>query len=86
MLAVVARHAADFANHKLADLYFQKSIECGDTAPETFVQLAELYEHLHRINEASALIERALKLEANCPLALLARARLERQAGQFENA
>ena len=51
------------------------------------VELAELYEErLRRTEEAAALIERALHLNGACAPALLARARLERQAGKIEDA
>jgi tetratricopeptide (TPR) repeat protein len=86
VLAAAAHHAVDFADHNLADRYFQKSIESPNARPETFVRLAELYEHLHRIDDASALVQRALQLDANYPLALLAHARMERQAGRLEEA
>lgn len=86
MLAAVASHTTDFADHKFTELYFQKAIERGDARPEILVRFAEFYEHMNREADASRLVERALQLNAGCPLALLARARLERQAGRFEEA
>ena len=86
MLALAARHAVDFADHSIANLYFQKAIECPDAAPETFVRLAEHYEHLHRNEEAFRLVNRALELKPAFPIAILARARLDRQARRWEDA
>ena len=85
-LAAVAAYTKDFADYKFTELYFQKAIGCSDARPETFVRLAEFYEHLNRQAEASGLVDRALQMDAACPLALLARARLERQAGRLEEA
>ncbi len=86
MLALAARHAVDFADHSIANLYYQKAIECPDAAPETFVRLAEHYEHLHRNEDAMRLVDRALDLNPAFPIAILARARLDRQARRWEDA
>jgi hypothetical protein len=53
---------------------------------ETCADLAELYEHLDRLEEASQLVDRALHLDGDCALALLLRARLDRRAGRLEEA
>ena len=85
-LAAAAAHTKDFADYKFTELYFRKAIDRSDARPETFVRLAEFYEHLNRLAEASGLVDRALQLDAGYPLALLARARLERQAGRLDDA
>jgi tetratricopeptide (TPR) repeat protein len=85
-LATVGQASLDFANHQLAERYFQQALEQKDATAETFAKLAELYERIHRLPEAASLVDRALQLDGTCPLALLARARLDRQAGRLEDA
>lgn len=85
-LANAGRLSLDFASHQLAEHYFQQALEQKDAKAETFTRLAELYERLHRLEDASRLIDRALQLDVACPLALLARARLDRQAGRLDEA
>jgi tetratricopeptide (TPR) repeat protein len=85
-LAIAGQLSVDFASHQLAERYFRKTLEQKDALPETFARLAELYERLHRLPEASSLVEQALQLDANCALARLTRARLNRQAGNLEEA
>ncbi len=80
------RLSLDFASHQMAEHYFQQSLEQKDATAETFARLAELYERLHRVEDASRLVDRALQLDGTCSLALLARARLDRQAGRLEEA
>src|SRR6185436_8643640 len=53
---------------------------------EAFVTLAELYERGHRAGEAALLIERALALQTEHPMALLAQVRLVRLTGEIEQA
>jgi len=85
-LAFAGRLSTDFASHQLTEHYFQQALEHKDASPETFARLAELYERLHRLEDASKLVEQALQLDANCVLARLTQARLSRQAGQWEEA
>lgn len=85
-LAMAGTHCRNFGRYELARRYFERAIENPDAPPDTFVKLAELYERFHFINEASQLVDRALKLDADCALALLARARLDRVTGQLEQA
>jgi tetratricopeptide (TPR) repeat protein len=82
-LALAGTHGRDFRNPELSERYFRRASEQKDAAPEMLADLAELYERLRRVPEATQLIERALQLNPACPLALLGRARLERQAGQL---
>jgi tetratricopeptide (TPR) repeat protein len=76
----------DFQKHEMAERFLKRAIEQKDTSPENFVKLAEIYERRHRLEEAGQFIERALKTDANCGTALLARARLYRQSGRFADA
>ncbi|MGD1087843.1 MAG: sulfotransferase [Verrucomicrobiota bacterium] len=85
-LAIAGQLSTDFASHQVAEHYFQQALEQKDTPPETFARLAELYERLHRLEDASKLAEQALQLDANCALARLTQARLSRQAGHLEEA
>jgi tetratricopeptide (TPR) repeat protein len=85
-LATAGRLSLDFASHQLAEHYFQLALKQTDALPETFVKLAELYERLRRVDDAAALIDRALQANSAYAPALLARARLNRQAGRLEEA
>ncbi len=86
VLAAAGLKCRDFAGHEMAERYLQRALEQSDAAPEAFVNLAELYERLHRQADAARLVDRALQLNATCPAALLARARQERQAGRLDEA
>ncbi|HEY5234191.1 MAG TPA: sulfotransferase [Verrucomicrobiae bacterium] len=82
-MALAGAHSRDFRDPKIGECYFQRTAEQKDATPEMLADLAELYERLRRLTDAAQLIERALKLNPACPLALLGRARLERQAGRM---
>jgi len=75
-----------FGNYGMAERYFLRATEQKPAPPESFVKLAELYERLRRVDEAAMLIDRALQANNAYAPALLARARLDRQAGHLENA
>jgi Flp pilus assembly protein TadD len=85
-LCAAAQNAVDFPDHQLAERYFQIALKQKDASAETFTRLAELYERLHRTDEAAELVNRALKLEPHCAVARLARARFDKQAGRFADA
>jgi tetratricopeptide (TPR) repeat protein len=85
-LATAGQLSTDFASHQLAEHYFQQALEQKDASPETFARLAELYERLHRPDDASKMVEQALHLDANCALARLTKARLSHHAGHLEEA
>jgi tetratricopeptide (TPR) repeat protein len=85
-LATASQASLDFASHQLTEHYFQQALEQKDATAETFARLAELYERLRRLEDATRLVDRALQLDGVCPLALLARARLGRMAGRLEEA
>lgn len=86
MLSAAAGRAVDFANHELAERYFQQAAAQSDMSADALSRMAELYERLHRNGEASALLERALGLQPAFGPALLIRARLDRQTGKLEDA
>jgi tetratricopeptide (TPR) repeat protein len=81
IMVIAGSLSVDFANHRLAEGYFQRALKQKDVMPETFARLAGFYERLHRTEDASKLVDHALQLNANCALAQLTRARLNRQAG-----
>jgi len=85
-VANAGQASLDFSNHQLAEHYFQQALGQKDATPETFARLAELYERLRRVEDATHLVDRALQLDGACALALLTRARLDRQAGRLEDA
>jgi tetratricopeptide (TPR) repeat protein len=85
-LALAGARCRDFRNPELGERFFRRAAEQKDASPEMLVELAELYERLRRVEDAAALIERALRLNSSCAPALLARARLNRQAGRLEAA
>jgi tetratricopeptide (TPR) repeat protein len=82
-MALAGAYSRDFRNPELGERYFRRAAEQKDATPEMLADLAELYERLRRVTEAAQLIERALQLNPTCPLALLGRARIERQAGRL---
>jgi tetratricopeptide (TPR) repeat protein len=83
-LALVGAHSRDFRNPEIGLSYLRRAAEQNDASPEMLADLAELYERLRRTEDAAQLIERALRLNPACPLALLGRARLDRQAGRLD--
>lgn len=85
-MANAGKLSIDFANHQMAEHYFRRTLEQKDASPETFIRLAELYERLHRVEDASRFVDQALRLDGTCAPALLARARLHRQVGLLEEA
>lgn len=58
---------------------YERASELGYRQPETLLELARLYERLHRLDEASELIQRVLKIRTDWPPAQLTKAKLERR-------
>ena len=85
-IALVGTRCREFRNLEMAEHYCKLAAEQKDATPEMLADLAELYERQRRMEDAAALIERALRLNGSCAAVLLARARLERQAGQLDTA
>jgi len=86
VLAMAGHLSAEFGNYPMAEGYFRQALEQKDVAPETFARMAELYERLHRSEDATAMVERALRVDNACPLARLIQAKLDRQAGRLVEA
>ena len=70
----------------MAERFFRQALEQKNVTPDTVARLAELYERLHRAEDAAAMVERALHLDNACPLARLTQAKLHRQAGRLAEA
>lgn len=83
-LALVGAHSRDFRLTEISENYLRRAAGQNDVTPETLADLAELCERQRRMDEANQLLERALKMDPQCPLALLGRARLERQSGHLD--
>jgi tetratricopeptide (TPR) repeat protein len=82
----VGMRARSFGNNAMAENYFRRALEQKDVSAETITALAEISERQSRIEEATELANRAVRLKPNFPAALLVQARLKRQAGKFEEA
>ena len=85
-LAMAGMQCRNFSRYELAKHYFERAIAEKNASADTFVKLAELYERFHFLEQAGELVQRALRLDSSCALALLARARLERVQGRLEQA
>jgi tetratricopeptide (TPR) repeat protein len=85
-LATAGRFSTEFDNYPMAERFFRQALEQKNIVPETVARLAELYERLHREQDATAMVERALQLDNACPLARLTQAKLHRQAGKLTDA
>jgi tetratricopeptide (TPR) repeat protein len=86
MLETVASHCEPFRNPQFVERYCLRALEHKDASPDACVQLSQLYERLRRLDDAGALVDRALTLNPAHPPALLARARLARLAGRLDEA
>ncbi len=86
LLAMAGHLSAEFGNYPMAERYFHQALEHPDAAPETFARLAELYERLHRKEDAAAMVDRALRMNGSCALAWLIRAKLDRQENRLVEA
>ena len=85
-LVEAGRRSQAFGNYDMAARFFERSTHEKGATADVFVALAELYERGPRANESAALVERALSLQSEHSLALLARARFKRMAGELEAA
>jgi tetratricopeptide (TPR) repeat protein len=86
MIHEIISHCLNFRNPDIAECYLRRALEQPMATPQTCIMLAELYEKLRRMPEAALLVERALASKPVHPGALMVRARLERLAGQLEQA
>ena len=86
VLLAAGQQCRSFNQLTLAESYLKRALEHKDVTPDTAVALGEIYERQRRTTEALELANRALKANANHPQARNLKARLERQAGNFEAA
>jgi tetratricopeptide (TPR) repeat protein len=86
ILATAARLCAEFVNQDMAEYFFRKALAHKAVSADTIARLAELYERLHRPQEAAALAARALGRDPGCPLARLTQAKLHRETGRLAEA
>jgi tetratricopeptide (TPR) repeat protein len=80
------KRSREFDTPAMAERYFQKAVAQPDASSEACTRLAEIYERQHRLEEAGELIDRALGLNPGNAMALLGRARLDRQANRLGDA
>jgi tetratricopeptide (TPR) repeat protein len=85
-LAEAGRRCHEFGNYDMAQGYLERAVQENGAAVDVFVKLAEFHERHARLEEATQLAERALKLDAANPPARLLRGRLERLSGQLVEA
>jgi len=85
-LSKAGAHAYGFYSLDLAERYLRHAAEQKDATAETWIRLAKFYERARRVEESARAIEQALRLDPSFPEARLVRARLERQAGHWEEA
>ncbi len=85
-LAKAGELASDFYNAGMAEDYLQRAVREKDAQPEMLVLLAEILERRRRMGEAKDLVDRAIRMNAQCPAALLARAHLHGRAGELQAA
>lgn len=63
LLTSIGIHCRNFRNQDLVERYLRRALEETDATPLACIKLAELYERLRRLPEATQLVERALQLE-----------------------
>ena len=86
VLISAGQRSYEFGSHELARRYFAQAAEQNGSPAEALARLAELCEREHRLEDAAALVDRALSSNPIHPSASLARARLDRGAGRLAEA
>ena len=86
MLSKIGYVCREFQRYDLAAHYLRRAAEEPGVPPDTHAKLAEIEERQRETGAAEAAVERALKIDAKCQLALLVRARLNRVAGYLDEA
>ncbi|HEY3863348.1 MAG TPA: sulfotransferase [Verrucomicrobiae bacterium] len=85
-LVMAATQCRGFDRFVMARHYLELAIKEPKVSPDTCVKLAEIYERFRLMDEAAALVDRALGMDPGCVLASLVRARLDRLSGRAEDA
>jgi tetratricopeptide (TPR) repeat protein len=84
-LIAAGQRSREIGRPEMARRYLERAAE-QRVSPEILVALAEIHERHHRVAEAGQFVERALKENGTYAPAQLFRARLDRIAGQLEEA
>jgi tetratricopeptide (TPR) repeat protein len=85
-LIMAGTQCRGFDRYEMARHYFERAVKEPGASPDTYVKLAEIYERFRLLEEASGMVERALRLDPACALASLVAARLDRLSGRLEEA
>lgn len=85
-LIMAGTQCRGFDRYEMAKTYFERAVKEPQPSPDTYVKLAEIYERFRLLEDAAALVDRALLLDPECALASLVRARLDRLNGKTEEA
>jgi len=86
VLILIGLHSLEFEQHALAREYFELATKQTSAPVDAFSHLAEIYERQNRLDDASIMVERALKIDSKNALANLVHAQLHRRAGRLEEA
>jgi tetratricopeptide (TPR) repeat protein len=86
VLVMAGTQCRGFDRYEMARSYFERAVKEPGASPDTHVKLAEIYERFRLLEEAAALVDRAMRLDPRCALASLVRARLDRLSGRLEAA
>lgn len=86
VLAMAAFHARNYRRYETATQYLERAANDPNATPDTLMKLAELYERIRKLDDATNLVDRALSRDPKNAFALLVRSRLDRLAGRVEQA
>lgn len=85
-LIMAGTQCRGFDRYEMARHYFERAVKEPRVSPDTYVKLAEIYERFRLLEDATAMVDRALHLDPACALATLVGARLDRLSGRVEEA
>lgn len=85
-LIMAGTQSRGFDRYEMARHYFEQAVKEPGASSDTYVKLAEIYERFRLLEEASDLVDQALRLNPACALASLVGARLDRLSGRVEAA
>ena len=84
--AIAGLHSLKFGNYEMAREYFGSVAERDDATGDALTLYAEILERQRQFDESREIVERALKLSPQNPVAVLVSAKLHRQAGSLPEA
>ncbi len=85
-LVMAGTQSRGFDRYEMARIYLERAVKEPGAVPDTYVKLAEIYERFRLLDEASGLVDQALRLNPASALARLVGARLDRLSGRLEEA